>query len=183
MRKNMVLTVALALFLTSVADLPRAAAQEPAKEVEAQLKAIDLYKVEFTMNELENGKKLNSRTYSMLMRTEAIPKWTDTKHLRVGSRVPVSTGNNAVQYMDVGMDIECRLLPIGNSRIDVGTKLEYSTIEAEPAHEAQTPVIRQVRSDVEAVVPMEKPIVLAELDDVASTHRYVFEVKVTKINL
>ena len=38
MRKRIVTTVALALFLTGVASLPWAAAQETAKESEVQLK-------------------------------------------------------------------------------------------------------------------------------------------------
>jgi hypothetical protein len=43
-------------------------------------------------------------------------------------------------------------------------------------------VFRHVRSEVEAVVSLDKPAVISEVDDVASTHRYVFEVKVTRIN-
>jgi len=182
MRKRIVITVALVLFLAGFASLPWAAAQEPPKEPEAKLKPAESYKVEFTVSELDSGKKINSRSYSIQIRAEAIPKWSDTKRLRVGSRVPISTGNHGFQYMDVGMNIDCRLLPMGNGKVAVGTNVEYSSLEGVPAHETENPVIRNVRSDVEAIVSLDKPTVLAEIDDVASTHRFVFEVKVTKIS-
>ncbi|MGD0221251.1 MAG: hypothetical protein ABSF71_02865 [Terriglobia bacterium] len=186
MRKRIVITTALAMFLTGTACLPWAAAQDTAKQVEPQPKPTDSYKVEFTVNELENGKKINSRSYLMLVRADAIPKFTDMKHLRVGSKVPYATGTgaNSIQYQDVGMNIDCRLLPMGNGNVVIDTNWDYSSVGGEQGvnHDTQNPVFRQVRSSVEAVVPADKPTVIAEMDDVASTHRYVFEVKVTKLN-
>jgi hypothetical protein len=191
MRKRIVITLALALFMAGFASLPWAAAQEktaPAesapKEGEAQLKPSDSYKLEFTVNELESGKKINSRSYSMLIRAVAHPKWTDTKQLRVGSRIPVEMSADKFQYQDVGMDIDCRLLPMENGKVLIGTNWHYSSVAGEQVlnQGAQHPVFRQVSSNVEAVVPLDKPTVISEVDDVASTHRFVFEVKVTKIN-
>ncbi|MGO8788217.1 MAG: hypothetical protein ACLQVL_12660 [Terriglobia bacterium] len=185
MRKKIVITAALALFLTSVASLSWAAAQETAKQSEDQLKPSGSFKVEFTVNELDNGKKINSRSYSMLVRAEELPKFTTMKQLRVGSKVPFATGTgtNSVQYQDVGMHIDCRLLPMGNGSVVIDTSWDYSSVAAEQGvnPDTQHPVFRQVRSSVEAVVPLDKPTVISELDDVASTHRYVFEVKVTRI--
>ena len=105
------------------------------------------------------------------------------KRLRVGSKVPYATGTETkgFQYMDVGMDIDCRLMPMENGKVGIGTAWEYSSLGGEQGHDTQNPVIRHVRSEVEAVVPLDKPTVISEVDDVASTHRYVFEVKVTKI--
>jgi len=99
----------------------------------------------------------------------------------VGSRVPVTEASK-FQYMDVGMDIDCRLWPMGNDKVSISTIWDYSSLEGEQGHDTQNPVIRHVRSEVEAIVPMDKPTVISEVDDVASTHRYVFEVKVAKIN-
>jgi hypothetical protein len=172
----------MALFLTGFASLPWASAQEAAKEGETQLKPADSYHVEFTVNELDSGKKINSRSYSMLLRAQGFPHWTDWKRLRVGSKIPIRSGTNQFQYMDVGMDIDCRLMPMENGKVGISTTWEYSSLGGEPEHETQSPVIRHVRSEVEAVVHMDKPTVISEVDDVASTHRYVFEVKVTKIN-
>ena len=190
MRKRIVTTVALALFLTGAAGLPWAAAQEKAvpvesttKDNETLLKSAESYKMDFTVNELENGKQINSRSYSMLLRAEAIPKWTEWGHLRVGTRVPVATGGSNFQYQDVGMRIDCRLLPVANGKVAVATNWDYSSLATGPGFnpDPQHPAFRQVVNSVEAVVLLNKPTVVAEMDDVASTHRYVFEVKVTKI--
>jgi len=185
MRKRSVITVVLALFLTSFTSPRLTTAQQTAKEGEAQLKPADSYKVEFTVNEMDNGKKINSRTYSMLLRVTAPPHWTDMRRLRVGSKVPFPSGPGPgmYRYQDVGMDIDCRLMPMENGKVAIGTIWEYSSLGGEQGHESPAgPVIRHVRSEVEAVAPMDKPTVISEVDDVASTHRYVFEVKVTKVN-
>jgi hypothetical protein len=190
MQKRIVTTVALTLFLTGAASLPWATAQEKkattepaAKESDTQLKPTDAYKVDFTLNELENGKQINTRSYSMLMGAENLPKWTELKRLRVGSKVPVPTGGGGYQYEDVGMNIDCRLLPMGNGKVAIDTNWDYSSLAGDPGvnPNRQSPVFRQVRTSEEAVVPLNKPTVIAEMDDVASTRRYVFEVKVTKV--
>ena len=189
MKTKTVITVTLALLLMGVANVPWTAAQEAAKEGETQLKPSDSYKVVFSVSELDNGRKINLRNYSMLIRAEAVPKFTSKKNLRIGSRVPYSTStgtgttSNSIQYQDVGMNIDCRLMPMGNGNVVVDTNWDYMTVADEQGanHGTLPPVFRQVRSSVEAFVPLDKPTVLAEMDDVASTHRYVFEVKVTKI--
>jgi hypothetical protein len=183
MRKSIVITVALALFLTGVVSLPWAAAQETAKQSEAQFKPNDSYKMEFTVNEMDSGKKINSRSYLMLLRAEPLPKWSDRQQLRVGSRVPVAVEADKFQYQNVGMNIDCRLMPTENGNVVLDTSWEYNGVEGEQGnHDMQRPVFRQVNSHVWAVVSLDRPTVISEMDDVASTHRYVFEVKVTKIN-
>lgn len=181
MLKRMVMALTLILVLVAAVSLPWAAAQESAKEGEAQVKPMDSYKVEFTVNELDNGKKLNSRSYSMQIRADALRKWTETKRLRVGSQIPMPNGPNQFIYRDVGMDIDCRLMPLGNGNVAIGTTWEYSSLLGEQGQTTQTPVTRHVRSDADAIVPLDKPTLISEVDDVASTHRYVFEVKVTKV--
>lgn len=183
MRKRMVITVTLALFLLGIATLPWAPAQETGKEAATQLKLADSYKVEFAVDEIENGKKINSRSYMLMLRAETSSKWTERQYLRVGSRVPYAAEADKFQYQDVGMNIDCRLMPMENGNVAVDTNLQYMSVGGEQgdSHDKQHPVFRQVRSAVDAVVPLDKPTVLTEMDDVASTHRYVFEVKVTKV--
>jgi len=182
MQKRSLINAFAILFLATISPLARSAQQAPAKEAESQSKPTDSYKVEFAVNEIENGRKINSRSYMMLLRAEPLPKWTDRQRIRVGSRVPFATAGDSFQYQDVGMNIDCRLMPIGNGNIAIDANLEYSSLEGGPGANPQHPVFRQVRSGGEAVVAPDKPTVIAEMDDVASTHRYVFEVKVTKIN-
>src|SRR4051812_13506888 len=59
------------------------------------------YRAEFLITELEEGKKLNSRHYSMLLNAGG---WTQ---IRIGTRVP--SGPDAPgQFLDVGTNINCR---------------------------------------------------------------------------
>jgi len=184
MPERIAINLFTALFIATVSPLSPAVAQAPGVEAGNQLRAADSYKVEFAVNEIENGKKINSRSYMMLLRAERpepLPKWTDRQHLRVGSRVPYATAGDSFQYQDVGMNIDCRLMPFGNGNVAIDANLEYSSLQGGPGSNPQHPVFRQVRSGGETLVAPDKPTVIAEMDDVASTHRYVFEAKVTKI--
>ena len=80
--------------------------------------------------------------------------------------------------------VHCQLMSTGDGNVAISTNWDYTSLADEQAVNASTqhPVFREVRSSVEAVVPLDKPTVIAEMDDVASTQRYVFEVKVTKIS-
>jgi hypothetical protein len=190
MKTKTIITVTLAFLLMGLANVPSTAAQLAPKQEEVQPKPSESYKLDFAVSELDNGKKINSRSYSMLIRAEAAPKFTGMKNLRIGSRVPYSTStgtgaaSNDIQYQDIGMNIDCRLMPMGNGNVVIEANWEYSTVAEvqEAAHATLGPVFRQVRSRIESIVPLDKPTVLAEMDDVASTRHYVFEVKVTKIS-
>ena len=193
MQKRMAITVALALVLAGVAGLPWAAAQESnegnllktGKAEPAVPITIESYNVDFTVSELDNGKKINSRSYSMQIPNistgrEKIP-WTDWKRVRVGSQVPIPAGEKGFTYKDVGMDIDCRYFLTGNGKFTMDTNWDYTSMGNDQERNNPTPVFRHVSSQVEAVVTLDKPTVISEVDDVASTHRYVFEVKVTKV--
>jgi len=195
MQKRMAITVALALVLAGVAGLPWAAAQESnegnllktGKAEPAVPITIESYNVDFTVSELDNGKKINSRSYSMQipnipnLHSSGTPPWTDWKRVRVGSQVPIPAGEKGFTYKDVGMDIDCRYFPMGNGKLTMATNWDYTSVGSDQERNPPTPVFRHVRSEVEAVVTLDKPTVISEVDDVASTHRYVFEVKVTKV--
>jgi hypothetical protein len=183
MHKRILMAVFLALVLAGGAIVSRSAAQETAKGVEPQLKPTGSYKVEFTVSELDSGKRINTRSYSMRFSVNTLPQWSGWELVRVGSRVPFAVEAGKFEYADVGMNIDCRLMQMGGDYVVVNARWSYSNVEGERmvSPNNQNPVFREVRSDVEAPVPLDKPTVISEVDDVASTHHYVFEVKVTKI--
>src|SRR5579862_2259975 len=61
------------------------------------------YRLDFSVNELEDGKKLNSRQYSLNLNAD------DANEIKIGTRVPVEAGHEQFQYMDVGTSIWCRI--------------------------------------------------------------------------
>jgi hypothetical protein len=185
MKTKTIITVTLALLLMGVANVPRIAAQEGARQDEAQSTPSESYKLDFTVSELDNGKKINSRSYSTLMRAEAAPKWTGGRSLRAGSRVPVAVGAtnaNGADDLEIGMNIDYRIMPMANGKVAVWANWQYSTVENALERETGHPVIRHVSPQVDALIPVNKPTIVSEVDDVASTRHYVFEVKVTKVS-
>lgn len=170
-------------------------AQEASKAVspppaETQAKVDSIYRLDYVVRELEDGKRINSRNYSLSARTQ---EWAS---IRVGSRVPIGTSGSqgpggvqysGMQYQDVGIDIDSR--PVEHDHdFMLGTRFESSSVVTpdKPADERdnpylKAPVIRRVRFDGYSLVPLGKPTVIATLDDVATNRRYEIEVTVTKV--
>ncbi len=146
-----------------------------AQEVPKQPKPFAVYRLEFAVRELQDGKRLNTRSYAMLLH-EGL-EWGKA---RVGNRVPITTGPNLFQYFNVGLNIDCRV------REEEGYVLMDSTIEISSIVEEKTvptgnPVVREAHSEVHTAVPPGKPTVISTLDDVSSNHRYEVEVTATKV--
>ncbi len=138
----------------------------------------DIYRVDYVIREMEGSKVLNSRKYMLMAETQ---QWSRT---RVGSRVPVTVGENQVQYQDVGMNIDCRVREREDQRL-LDTTIESSSVATPESSIATTssphPVIRRVNSTVTAAVTLGKPTVVGIMDDVTSNHRYEIEVTVTQV--
>src|SRR5579863_6601453 len=105
---KLTLTTAGLVVLTTIGMPGLLGAQEgsktpPPAAIEKTVKLLSVYRLEFTVREVEDGKRLNSRTYTMSVQDG------DTGQIRVGNRVPYNTGKDQFQYFDVGVSIDCRL--------------------------------------------------------------------------
>ena len=147
-----------------------------------EAKPREAYKVEYVFSEWQDNKKVNARTYTLLVRP------MDKASLRLGSRVPIATGSlgtteNVVstqfQYLDVGMNIDCTLEPL-DSDVILATTVEVSRLGPEQAKEVH-PVVRQTKFQVRDLVPIGKPTVLSNADEVDGTGRFQIEATVAKI--
>jgi hypothetical protein len=148
------------------------------------------YKVDLLLSEMEDGKRLNTRSYSMLIQSD------DTGRIRQGNRVPINVGNIAppsssnmsayavtqIQYTDVGMNIDCRLNE-REQRVLLNTTVEISSVAPEQGTSAalSNPVIRQARYQIPAIVQPGKQTVLTSVDEFDSKKRMQIEVLITKI--
>jgi hypothetical protein len=138
------------------------------------------YRLEYSISELDDGKRVNGRTYTLLVTED------DWGKIRIGNRVPYSTASlgpsgapvSSIQYQDVGMNIDSRLREQETGFFLV-THVEWSSIASR--ENSNNPVFRQLRFDSTSVIPPGKPTVLGTMDDVTSTHRYEIEVTATKI--
>jgi len=169
----------------------------------SDMRARDTYKLDYTVTELEDGRKLNTRTYSLMCENETDPqvgsgsRWG--AHLRVGSRVPVATGsfapaaangggastvNTQFQYIDVGMNIDANMNTMNDGGLTLSSTVEMSSVAESGAATTSmaNPVIRQLRAATNSVLTPGKPIVLSTADDVGSKRRFEVQVVATKVS-
>jgi hypothetical protein len=154
------------------ADSPKAPDEE---------KMASAYRLDFSLNEMDDGKKVNTRQYSMHSRSG------DWNEIRIGTKVPVESKQGEFQYLDVGMNIRCRLTDRSDAAsLGENVSLKVSadlTNFAIPEQQQQTmhPAIRQMRIEASTVALLGKTMVVGVVDDPNSKHQYQLEVTVTKL--
>jgi type II secretory pathway component GspD/PulD (secretin) len=136
-----------------------AAAQKLIAELD---RPMQVYRVTYTITDLDNGRRSGSHTVSVLV--PANSKST----LKLGSKVPIMTGSTGegagvtseVQYLDVGL-----LLEAIASGAQLRTKLEQTAVSAEKSNVGiQDPVISQTMIEGESPLGNAKPVVLGTID-------------------
>ena len=180
MKRAVSIRLAIAVMAFCLPLIPNLASaqQEKGKESATTVqKPVAAYRIELNVREVEDGKRLNSRNYLMLIKDD------DWSRMRVGNKVPYPTGSTQYQYSDVGMSVDCRPHDLGES-VGLTIRVEFSGLA--PAPQTQTtsavgPVFRTDRADVESVVTLGKPTLVASMDDTLSNRRYEIEVTATKV--
>jgi type II secretory pathway component GspD/PulD (secretin) len=154
---------------------------EEARKLVAELdKALPLYKLTFTITQLEDGKRSGSQRYTLLA-SEG-----QKVELKEGQRVPIITGKagsddaspqTLVTYVDVGLNIEA--IFAGSS---LKTKIEESAVADEKSTvNIQDPVIRQITLSNEATITLGKYAALGSFDIPNSTKHREVEVLVERV--
>jgi hypothetical protein len=189
MRKATVV-VTFALFLIAAfVSLRTACAQEQSKESDGAKTtsaedSVDACRVDLSLNELEDGKKLNSRHYSIDL-TGRQPK-----EIKIGTRVPVVAGSSnssssssepseQYQYLDIGTHVWAQLR---GDEVHVSADVSSLDTTAGPETSARLlPVIRQIKIEGSTAVVLGKPIIIGSADDPNSKRQFQLEVTVTKL--
>ncbi len=135
------------------------------------------YKVEFTLTELQDGQRSNTRSYTMTLHGFYVSQ------IRSGSRVPVSSADTkAFQYLDVGHNIDCRVVTErGNGYVVLASTIDVSNIIPGRFSETDTPLVRQLRSQTQGEVQLGKRTLISSIDDPLSTRRFQIEVTATRL--
>lgn len=139
-------------------------------------KPLQAYRLDFALHELAEGKKTNTRSYSMDLTTGF------GDEIKIGTRVPVPVGPNSTQfqYMDVGTNIWAILRENGQLQV----KSEISDIDMNPRQEHGTelaPIVRQMKIAGSTLLVTGKPIVIGTLDDPNSKRQFQLEVTATQL--
>ncbi len=126
------------------------------KAVKAEPK---FYKLTFVVKEMDGGKVVNARSYSMLVST------TSNNSIRSGEKIPI-TVESMTQIFDVGTNVDCRnVRPIQNE-LSMDVTVDASGIAQETPATAR-PVIRSYRWNAGVLIPLNKPTVIFSSDHVS----------------
>ena len=141
------------------------------------------YRVDLTINELADGKKINSRHYSMNIATGGGGGNSEQK-LKIGTRVPVQSEEGKSEYLDLGTSIDIRLIswvagPSFPTTIDVNA--EISSLADPDQAKGAHPLLRQLRLSGSSPVIPEKLMVIASADDPDSKHEFQLTILATKL--
>jgi hypothetical protein len=153
------------------------AAQEPntPKGSSEAGKVVNPYRIDFSVNEMEDGKKINTRQYSMNLNAD------ESNEIKIGTRVPVDTNKTEFQYIDVGTSIWSRLEERPNG-LSIAVRAEISNFAMPDQTAAQArPIIRQLSIKASTLAQLGKPMVVGSVDDPNSKRNFQLEVTVTKL--
>jgi hypothetical protein len=156
-------------------------AEEKPKDDNAKSRPpIGQYHLDISIHELEDGKKVNSRQYSLDLDSN------DSNEVKIGTRVPVEVKEGELQYLDVGTSIFAR---IGEKRdqTELSVRVENSSFamdsnsqDPRAQHENLHPAIRQLKMGGTVLLPLTRPVIIATAADPNSRREYQLEVTVTK---
>lgn len=146
-----------------------------------------VYKVVFLIYEVEDGKKINERTYTLPVTT--VDGGPRDSSMRVGTRVPIATATSSGdktqwQYVDVGLNIDCgvseqedKFIVHGNVELSSFALPEQGT----DPRSGGNPVLRNIRQNFTTLVLPGKPTLVTTMDDVNSKKRLQVEITATRI--
>jgi hypothetical protein len=137
----------------------------------------EVYRVDFSIIELEDGKKINVRQYSTNVGIH------EPSEIRIGTRVPVDTKEGEFQYLDLGTNISARIQE-DRSQMALIVHAEVSELASPEQSDkpGYRPMIRQLKIGGTTPLPLEKPTIVGRADDPGSKRQFQLEVTVTKLN-
>jgi len=183
----------IALFVTviciALVSGPRSAnAQDEAKKdasaQSAKFEPVQPYRLDFSFNEVADGKIVNTRHYSMNLTA------TESNEIKIGTRVPVVAAASPnvsasvqYQYIDVGTNIWAQLREHGDELV-LAVRSEVSNLDT--SNDSQytdraLPIVRQIKISGSTLLVVGKPILIGSMDDPNSKRQFQLEVTVTKL--
>jgi len=141
------------------------------------------FKVDFTSRDTGDAGGKTGRKYSLLVNRG------EKSTFKVGNRMPVATGsqsaavtvNTQFTYIDVGLNIDCRVAEIG-SKVGLHADLDISTaVMPEKTNPIPNPTISSIRLNIDTTVMPAKPTVIASFDDPVTGRKFDIDVTISKI--
>ncbi|MGA8027576.1 MAG: hypothetical protein WB992_10540 [Bryobacteraceae bacterium] len=133
------------------------------------------YRLDFLVKELDGGKVLNSRVYSMQVATEG-----GDNSIRTVSKIPFATSPGSWTQIDVGTNIDCSNIREVQGELSLKISAEVSSVLEDPSNSGR-PIIRQNQWRSFVLLKLKKPTVVFSSDDVSSKRQMQLEVTATPV--
>lgn len=193
MRKRMPVVTVLLIAVSFLGNAKMASAQEKSKESNSTSASsgeqpVEAYRVDLSFNELDDGKKVNTRHYSIDL-TGGRPN-----ELKIGTRIPIATASSTsshsqsdsvseqYQYIDLGTSVMAQLINHGQELHISGEVSSIDTTAGAETSAKTLPVLRQIKMEGSTALVLGKPIIIGIADDPNSKRQFQLEATVTKLN-
>lgn len=155
------------------------------KEKAPETQWTQFYHLVFVVKEIDGGKVINSRSYSIDAGVSGKPTLIynpNQKSIRAGTKVPVeSEGAGKVNYTDVGVSIDLRQLEENEGKLAMVLSAEVSSLAESSSVVRGLPSILQNKWSSDVRVPLGKPTVVFSSDEVTSKRTMVMEMTATRM--
>ena len=133
------------------------------------------YQAEFVFHEQSSAKPASEdRRYAFTLDSNG------NGYMRMGRKIPVQTAG-ATQYLDVGVNINCRLRDGRDNSQQLYVEVELSALQNENSS-SSTPVIRQRKINAAAVVTPGKAAKIASVHDPETKELLDIQVTLTRVD-
>jgi len=141
-----------------------------------------LFHLTFVVKEMEGAKVLNSRVYQTSVASVMTNSVFPMCSLRTGTKVPVQTGDGKMNYLDVGVSIDCKEPHQVKDTLILRVDADITSVqEPDAAAKSGQPAILQNQWSSEVEVPMGKPTVIFSSDEETSNRTMEVELTATSI--
>jgi hypothetical protein len=140
------------------------------------------YRLDYALTELEDGKKVDSRQYSISVGggTPSAQPWQGV--VQIGTRIPVvMKSDGSIQYVDAGTKIVGFISTRDGAQV-LRTNCDVSSVAPDEAKVDSRPILRTLTIVNEAPVALGKAVIVGAADDPNSKRKFELEVTVTEIN-
>jgi len=137
------------------------------------------YRLDYTLTESENGKKIDSRHYSINLGGDSQTQ-RSFGQVQIGTRVPIdSKADGTVQYIDVGTKITGSLYLRGGIEV-LDTSCDVSSVVPDQG-KTDRPVLRTLQINNDTPLMEGKSVLVGTVDDPNSNREFQLDVTVTEL--
>jgi hypothetical protein len=192
MRKMAIALAAAAFIFTLGTSMSRAQenSSKPEDKKSEERRPLVAYHLDFTLDEMQEGKKINTRQYSMNL--VAIPSTGPRypigygRNLKIGTRVPIEGEQSKTDYLDIGTRISCQLVADDTGQLALDVNAEVSSlvprVEADKyIPSGRDPILRELSIQASTTVVPGKLTNLGTVDDPDSKRQFQLEVTAEKL--